>query len=185
MTTRCGVASPLSVLCDGREAENWGQVVAGVGAGVGGDFFGGAGGYDLAAGAAAFGAHVDDPVGGLDDVEVVLDDEQGAAALDEFAEGAEELGYVVEVEAGGGLVEDVEGSAAGFGGGFVSGAVGDGAGGGEVRGVFDALGFAAGERGGGLAEADVAEAYFVEDVELVDDFGDAGEVGEGFLDGHV
>ena len=45
------------------------------------------------------------------------------------------------------------------------------AGGGEVRGELDALGFAAGERGGGLAEADVAEADFVEDVELVDDFG--------------
>ncbi len=43
--------------------------------------------------------HVDDPVGGLDDVEVVLDDEEGAAAVDELAEGAEELGYVVEVEA--------------------------------------------------------------------------------------
>ncbi len=53
------------------------------------------------------------------------------------------------------------------------------------RGELDALGFAAGERSGGLAEADVAEAYFVEDVELVDDFGVAGEVDEGFLDGHV
>jgi len=36
-----------------------------------------------------------------------------------------------------------------------------------------------------LAEADVAEADFVENVELVDYFRDAGEVGEGFLDGHV
>ncbi len=61
-----------------------------------------------------FGSHVDDPVGGLDDVEVVLDDEEGAAAVDEFAEGGEELSYVVEVEAGGGLVEDVEGAAASF-----------------------------------------------------------------------
>ena len=90
-------------------------------AGVGGDLFGGAGGDDLAAAAAAFGAHVDDPVGGFDDVEIVLDDEEGAAAFDEFAEGGEEFGDVVEVEAGGGLVEDVEGAAAGFGGGFVGG----------------------------------------------------------------
>ena len=95
--------------------EDGGEPVAGVGAGVGGDLFGGAGGYDLAAAGAAFGAHVDDPVGGFDDVEVVLDDEEGAAAFDEFAEGGEELGDVVEVEAGGGLVEDVEGAAAGFG----------------------------------------------------------------------
>ena len=58
------------------EVEDEGQVVAGVGGGVGGDLFGGSGGYDFAAGVAAFGAHVDDPVGGLDDVEVVLDDEE-------------------------------------------------------------------------------------------------------------
>ena len=74
-----------------------------------------------------------------------------------------------------------------LGGGVVgaAGAVDDGPGGGEVGGEFDALGFAAGERGGGLAEADVDEADLVEDVELVDDLGMAGEVGEGFLDGHV
>ncbi len=59
----------------------------------------------------------------------------------------------------------------GFGGGVVVRAAGDAAGGGEMRGEFDALGFAAGERGGGLAETDVAEADLVEDVELVDDFG--------------
>ena len=160
--------------------------MAGVADGIGGDVFGGAGGYDLAAAAAAFGAHVDDPVGRLDDVEVVLDDEEGAATFDELAEGCEEFGDIVEVEAGGGLVEDVEGAAAGFGCCFVGGApVGDGAGRGEVRGQLDALGFAAGECRGGLAETDVAQAYFVEDVELVYDFGMASEVDEGFLDGHV
>ena len=88
--------------------EHGGEPVAGVGVRVGGDLFGGAGGDDLAAGGAAFGAEVDDPVGGLDDVEIVLDDEERAAAVDELAEGGEELGDVVEVEAGGGLVEDVE-----------------------------------------------------------------------------
>src|SRR3981189_796326 len=92
------------------------QPVAGVRCGIGGDLFGGAGGDDLPAAAAAFGTHVDDPVGGFDDVEIVLDDEERAAAFDELAEGGEEFGYVVEVEAGGGLVEDVEGAAAGFGG---------------------------------------------------------------------
>jgi hypothetical protein len=160
--------------------------VAGMGCGVGGDLFGGAGGYDLAAAAAALRAHVDDPVGRFDDVQVVLDDEEGAAAFDEFAEGCEEFGYVVEVEAGGGLVEDVEGAAAGLGCGFVGGAaVGDGSRGGEVGGEFDALGFAARERGGGLSETDVAEADLVEDVKLVDDLWVAGEVDECLLDGHV
>jgi hypothetical protein len=93
-----------------------GQPVAGVGVRIGGDLFGGAYGYDLAAPAAAFWTHVDDPVGGFDDVEIVLDDQERAASLDEFAEGREEFGYVVEVEAGGRLVEDVEGAAACLGG---------------------------------------------------------------------
>src|ERR1700730_9536597 len=154
-------------LCFRRlQVKNRGEPMAGVAGWVGGDLFGCAYGDDLAAAAAAFGAHVDDPVGGFDDVEIVLDDEKGAAAFDEFAEGGEEFGYVVEVEAGGGLVEDVEGSAAGFGCRVVCGASGDGAGGGEMRGEFDALGFAAGECGGRLAQADVAWAYLVEDVEL-------------------
>ena len=161
--------------------------MAGVAGGVGGDLFGGSFGDDAAAAGAAFGAHVDDPVGGLDDVEVVLDDEERAAAVDELAEGGEELGDIVEVEAGGGFVEDVEGAAAGFRCGLVGGgtAVGDRTGGGEMRRELDALGFAAGERGGGLAEADVAEADLVEDVELVGDLWGSGEVDQSFLDGHV
>ena len=66
--------------------------MAGVGARVGGDLFGSPGGYDLAAAAAALWAHVDDPVGGFDDVEIVLDDDEGAAAFDELTESGEESG---------------------------------------------------------------------------------------------
>ncbi len=91
--------------------EDAGEPLAGVGQLAAGDFLGGAGGDDLAAGGAAFGAQVDDPVGGLDDVEVVLDDDQRAAAVDELAEGDQELADVVEVQAGGGLVEDVQDAA--------------------------------------------------------------------------
>ena len=54
----------------------------------------------------------------------------------------QQQGDVGEVQAGGGFVEDVERSA--------------GVAFGEFQGEFDALGFAAGEGGGGLAEADVA-----------------------------
>ena len=60
----------------GGQFEDGGQPVAGVAGGVGGDLLGGADGDDLAASAAALGAHVDHPVGGLDDVEIVLDHEQ-------------------------------------------------------------------------------------------------------------
>ena len=48
--------------------------------------FGRALGDELAAVFAGFGAEVEDPVGGFDDVEVVLDDEQGVAGIDELLE---------------------------------------------------------------------------------------------------
>ena len=50
--------------------------------------FGRALGDELAAVFAGFGAEVEDPVGGFDDFEVVFDDEQGVAGIDEFLENA-------------------------------------------------------------------------------------------------
>src|ERR1700760_2620120 len=81
-----------------------------------------------------FGAHVDDPVRRLDDVQVVLDDEQRAPACDELAEGGKKLRYVVEVKACSRLIEDIEGSAARFGCSLVCGAIGDRAGRRQMRG---------------------------------------------------
>ncbi len=78
-----------------------------------GDVLGGAGGDDVAAAIAAFGTEVYDPVGGLDDFEVVLDDEDRVAGLDEGVEDFEELFDVLEMEPRGRLVEDVEGAAGG------------------------------------------------------------------------
>ena len=63
---------------------------------------------DPAAAVAALGAEVDDPVGRLDDVEVVLDHEHGVAGVDQPLQHAEQPAHVLEVEAGGGLVEDVD-----------------------------------------------------------------------------
>ena len=60
---------------------------------------------DLAAGVAAFGPEIDDPVGGADHVEVVLDDDQRMAGREQLAERAQQLRDVVEVQAGGRLVE--------------------------------------------------------------------------------
>ena len=65
-------------------------------------------GHDHSALDATFGAEVDDPVGGLDDVEIMFDHDHAVALLDEAVEDFEELADVVEMEAGGGLVEDVE-----------------------------------------------------------------------------
>ena len=62
----------------------------------------------VAALVAAFGAELDDVVGGGDDVGVVLYHDDGVATVDEGAEGGEEFLYVVEMQAGGRLVEDEE-----------------------------------------------------------------------------
>src|SRR5882724_8447293 len=143
------------------DAENAGEGLAGVGFFGAGDEFGRALGDDAAATFAAFGAEVDDPVGLLDDVEVVLDDEHGVAKIDQPLEDIEELSNVVEVQAGGGLVENVE-RAAGLA--FR-----------KLTRELDALGFAAGKSGGGLAEGDVAESDFDECGELLLNLGDVFE----------
>ena len=67
-----------------------------------------AGRHDLAARRAALGPEVDHPVGAPDHVEVVLDHHHAVAELDELLEHAEQLRDVGEVEAGGGLVEQVQ-----------------------------------------------------------------------------
>jgi len=86
-------------------------------------------------------------------------------------EDLEELADVVEVEAGGGFVEEIEGAA-----GLALG---------ELAGELHALGFAAGERSGGLAEVNVAEAYVDEGLEFDVDGGDVFQDGDGVGDGEV
>ena len=77
------------------------------------DVLGRARGHDLAAAVAAFGAEVDDPVGGLDDLEIVLDHDHGVALVDQLVQHLQQLRDVVEVQAGRRLVEDVERAAGG------------------------------------------------------------------------
>ena len=91
---------------------------------------------------------VDEPVGGLDDVEVVLDHDDGVAAVDQPVQHVEQPLDVGEVQAGRRLVEDVERP--------------PGRGLGQLGGELDALRLAARERGRGLAEADVAQADVVQ-----------------------
>ena len=69
-----------------------------------GDVFGSPGRHDLAAPVTALWAEVDDPVSGLDDVEVVLDDEHRVTLVDEVMEHSEETSNVLEVQPGRRLV---------------------------------------------------------------------------------
>ena len=130
-----------------------------------GDVLRGPLGDDPAAFLATLGPEVDDPVGRLDDVEVVLDDHHRVPAVDQPVEHGEQLLHVVEVEAGGGLVEDVEGAA--------------GAHPGQLPRQLDALGLAAGEGGGGLPELHVAEPHVVERHQDPLDLAVVGEVEDG------
>ena len=128
------------------------------GAGFGGfeDFFGGSSGDNFSALVAAFGAEVDDPVGTFHDLEVVLDDNDAVSLVHEAVEDFDEKGDIVEVEAGGGFVEDEKGLFAGLAD--------------EVVDELEALGLAAGEGIHGLAELEVVEADFGEEAQRAGDF---------------
>ena len=77
-------------------------------AGFAATLFGRPGRDDRAAAVAAFGAEVDQVVGGLDDVEVVLDHEHRIPDRDQPLQDVEQLVDVGEVQAGRRLVEHVE-----------------------------------------------------------------------------
>lgn len=70
-----------------------------------------AGHQDAATTGAPFRPQIDDPVGGFDDVQVVLNDDYGVAPIPQLVQHLEQLLDVVEVQARGRLVQDVEGLA--------------------------------------------------------------------------
>ena len=92
--------------------------------------------------------HIDDPVGGMDHVEIVLDHQQRSAVIDQAFKGRQQLPDVVEVQPGGGLVADEQRA--------VVGRLR------QVRGQLDALRFAAGERCRRLPQPQVSQADFVQ-----------------------
>jgi hypothetical protein len=57
---------------------------------------------------ASVGAQVNDPIGGLHYVEVVLDDQHRVASIDESLEHLEQHSHVVEMQTGRRLVEEEE-----------------------------------------------------------------------------
>ena len=79
--------------------------------GQSGDIFRDARGNHVSAGLAAFGAQVDDPIGGFYHVEIVFDDYDRIAQIDQSAQNGEQFFCIVEVQSRGGLVEDVQGLA--------------------------------------------------------------------------
>ena len=104
---------------------------------------------------APFRPEVDHGIGRLDDVEVVLDDDDRVALVDQLVQHVEQLARVLEVQPGRRLVEDVERPA--------------GAAARQLLRQLDALRLAAAERRRRLPELDVAEADFLQRAQLVGD----------------
>ena len=75
---RSGIAVKGSGMTIRRVQQSF-QIAPGVAVWVGGDVFGRADTHHLTATSTAFGAHVDQPVGGLDDVQVVFDDDHSVS----------------------------------------------------------------------------------------------------------
>ena len=155
-------------MCGGEDLT---EETGGVAEGTVGDLLGGAGGKDLSTFTTALGSHVDNPVGELDDIKVVLDDDDGVASIDKFLQDIHQDSDVLEMQAGGGLVENVERLA----GVFLR----------EFGGQFDSLAFSTRKGGGGLAKFDVAEAYILDGLDLAEDLGHVLEELDGLIDGHV
>src|SRR4051812_2186880 len=65
--------------------------------------------HDMAAAAAALRAKINDPVGGFDDIEIVLDNQDGTARFDEPFKRREQFVDVVEVKARGRLIKYEQG----------------------------------------------------------------------------
>ena len=73
------------------------------------DSFRSAFGDDLSATATAFRAQVDDVIGDFDHVEVVLDDDNSVAFVDELVQDLDQVLDVFEMQTGSGFIEDIEG----------------------------------------------------------------------------
>ena len=139
-------------------------------------------GHHLAARVATFGAKVDQPVGGTDHVQVVLDHQQAVARVLQLAQRTHELGNVVKVQPGGGLVEHEQHAFAGqrlAAGGAALGGIG------QETSQFEALRFAAAQGGHRLTELHVIQTHVDDGLQGADHVAVVSEQIGGFADGEV
>ena len=88
--------------------EGGSEILTGVAARAPGNSFRRALRDNLAAGVAAFRPQINDPIRRFDHLEIVLNHQERVARGTEFEQHLEQLGDVMEVQTGGGLVENVE-----------------------------------------------------------------------------
>ena len=94
------------------------QILPGIALGHLRHFLRGAGGYDISAAIAALGAKINDVVGGFDHVQIVLDNQHRVPRVHQFLQHLDELVHIRRVQAGGRLVQDIDGLSRGDSGQF-------------------------------------------------------------------
>ena len=110
-------------------------------------------------------------VGQFDDIHVVLYHDDGVATLHDALQHVHEDADVLEMQARGGLVEDIEGlSRVAFR---------------QFGSQFHALALTARQGGGGLAQFDVSQAHILYGLDFLKDIGHVLEELHGLVDGHV
>ena len=70
-----------------------------------------AGSDDFTAPVSAFGAEVDNPVRGLDDIQVMFDHDDGIAVIAQLVQHPQQLFYVMEMQTRSGFIQYVQGLA--------------------------------------------------------------------------
>ena len=108
----------------------------------------------LAARIAALRSEIDDPFGSADDIEVVLDHHQRMPSVEQLTESTEQPGDILEMQSGGGFIEQEELASRRLAGGFFGGRLCRI---GEVARELQALCLAARQRGDWLPQPQVVE----------------------------
>ena len=110
-------------------------------------------------------------VGHLDDIEIMLNDDDGVALVDEPLQNIEEDADVLEVQARRGFVEDKDGAPR------ITFR--------KLSGEFHTLAFTARKRGGRLPKANVPQTHFLQGLDFLQNGGDVFKKLHRLIDGHI
>ncbi len=147
------------------------QVLASIGLGHAADHFGGALSHDLPAGIASLGSKVDDPVGNLDNIQVVFNNHHSVTSIHQPLQDIDQLVDIGGMQTDRRLVQDIDGLPGGTLGKFA--------------GELYTLRFASGEGGCGLADPDIAQADILQGLKAVGHGWEGSKYLQGSVDGHI
>ena len=147
------------------------QILSREGVGVFRHLFRGAGCHNAAAASAAFRSQVNDIVGALDHIQIVLNNDHRIARVHQFVQHLDKTVHIGHMQTGGGFVQNIHGLPGSAACQFV--------------GQLHPLGFTARQRCRSLPQLNIAKADLLQRLQLAGDFGDVGEEVAGFLHRHI